>query len=118
MMQHTQGEGTTASCVVVVDASYMHRVCYVSSCIHIHTYIYTIHIYIYIYVYTHTYIYIYVMQHTQGEGTTASRVVLMDGVPAKHLYRTYTIRCVYVCTNRQIDEYIALGIHTYMHTYM
>jgi excinuclease ABC subunit C len=34
------------------------------------------------------------ISHTLGEGTVASRVVLIDGVPAKHLYRTYNIATV------------------------
>ena len=31
----------------------------------------------------------------QGEGTVASRVVFINGRPAKHLYRTYNIRTVH-----------------------
>lgn len=36
----------------------------------------------------------YDISHLQGQGTVASRVVFLNGEPAKHLYRTYNIRCV------------------------
>lgn len=40
------------------------------------------------------------MSHTQGEATVASRIVLIGGVAAKHLYRTYNIQTV-----EGVDDY-------------
>ena len=45
----------------------------------------------------------YDVSHSQGEQTVAARVVLLNGEPAQHLYRTYNIR-----TAAPGDDYAAI----------
>ena len=45
----------------------------------------------------------YDISHTQGMATVASRVVFIDGKPAKHLYRTFNLKTV-----QGIDDYKSL----------
>mmetsp|Transcript_34862 Transcript_34862/g.75560 ORF Transcript_34862/g.75560 Transcript_34862/m.75560 type:complete len:1356 (+) Transcript_34862:124-4191(+) len=45
----------------------------------------------------------YDISHTQGMATVASRVVFIDGKPAKHLYRTFNLKTV-----QGVDDYKSL----------
>lgn len=45
----------------------------------------------------------YDISHTQGVATVASRVVFIDGKPAKHLYRTFNLKTV-----QGVDDYKSL----------